>query len=69
MGHGPEENYTELDLLAYKLYSNYMTHNEKVDEYGAEWWFVDNKEQYKIFYDQAQLQLRQKKIKKITNGL
>lgn len=67
MGYRSENNWTKIDKLAYQLYSDYMTHIAKVDEYAADWWFVNHKNepQYKKFYTLAE---RKYKIEKIKNG-
>ena len=67
MGHGPEENWTDIGKLAYKIYVKKMHDMPGVDEYASDWWFHDYPEQFEEEYKEAKIQLRNKKIKKILN--
>lgn len=67
MGHGPEENWTEIDRLAYKLYVKWIKGQPNIYDYASDTWFCDNKEEFKDFYDKVELVMRNRKIKKIIN--
>jgi len=67
MGHGPEENYTDLDFEAFKIYLVHIK-ERGADEYFSMWYFVDTKDKFKSFYDDAKIKFRKDKIKKIING-
>jgi len=67
MGHGPEENYTDLDFEAFKIYVNAVKKSGG-DEHASMWWFVDNEHDYKPFYKDAKTKFRKIKINKILNG-
>ena len=67
MGHGPEENWTDIIKLAYKIYVKKMSDDTEIHEHASGWWFYDNPEQFKKYYKLAEIQLRNKKIKKILD--
>jgi len=61
-------NWTYVDRLAYKLYEDYMIKLDGVEEYAADWWFKNHKDepQYKKFYKIAERKIKINKI--IKNG-
>jgi len=68
MGYETEENWTKLGKLAYKIYFKRMNNDPNVHEHAADWWFYKHPEQFREYYKLAEVQLRNKKIKKILNG-
>lgn len=57
--------YTELDLEAYKLYVDYMT-SEFCLSYHNIYTFVQNKEGYFYYYNDAKIKIRKSKLRKIS---
>ena len=53
--------------IAYKIYRDKMV-SENEPSYKLKWYFLTRPEKYKEYFEQAKLQLRNEKIKKILNG-
>jgi len=66
MGH--ENNQTEVGKLAWKLYIKKVNKDPKIHEHAADWWFHNYPEQFREEYKEANIILRNKKIKNILNG-
>jgi len=58
-----------LDIKAYKMYEHHMIHNLRVDQYIADWWFYEHKEDFPEYYKLAEVALRKKKINKILEKI
>ena len=67
MGHGPEKNWTKIEKLSYKIYVKRMNDDPTIHEHACDCWFYDYPEQFKEYYKLAEIQLRNKKIKKILH--